>query len=246
MESYIVVAIVVVMFIVYHFFINKTVANGHDLRDLKESYEKRITQLEKYYTDKIHKMQEQIDYLLEKLTEQNKKLATLSNLNHKVLLVCSDIQRFCSTDSRMLRKAEVDFYTLENATGEMIHKEIQRASVDNEKYTAIQIAAHGDETGIQLYDKLYSSEELEEILIGIDLLFLSACKSHYVSDKLIGTNRTIITMRHDISDDDAENFAYIFWREYKNGNSAKESYETARNTVQNIKDKVGIRVQNKP
>lgn len=229
----------------YHFIFNRNdlkcnTSFERELNIVKSQHNNQMAELKREYTHKIKTLQEQVNYLLEELTKYKSQAHVQIKTDIKVLLACGGAQRFCSTDSRVLRRANINFYTIENAMPELIGKEIRRGLQDNSPYTAIHIAAHGNEEGIQMSGSLILPEQLELNLEGINIVILSSCKSHTVADKLVTAERSIITMFDNVLDENAEEFMYIFWRSQSQGDTVEQSFEHARATTQ-IKDRVGLR-----
>lgn len=230
----------------YHFIFNRndlkcSPSLERELNIVKSQHNNQIAELKREYANKIKQLQDQVDWLLNELTKYKAERPVILEKNAiKVLLACGGTQRFCSTDSRVLRRANINFYTIENATPELIGKEVRRGLQDNTNYTAIHIAAHGNESGIQMNNALISPEELEPCLGGVNIVILSACKSHTVADKLVTADRSVITMFDNVADENAEEFMYIFWRSIAQGDTIEQAFEHARATTQ-IKDRVGLR-----
>lgn len=219
--------------------INITICD-QKIKRLKEEYDIKIAQIKLDYEKKIEELQNQVTFLLHQLVEQNVGQKA-KKVRNKILLACGGIDRFCSTDKRVLRRANVNFLSIIDSDTTKISQEIRRALQDGEGYSGVHIAAHCDGHVIELSGRGITPEELEIALLSIDLVVLSSCKSHEIADKLVSKDRAIITFLEDIEDDVAEEAMYIFWRSYLAGETPKSAYESVRTMYPQIADRIGFR-----
>jgi len=211
---------------------------------IRQEYDEKFRELEKNYNARTNELNNKINFLLEKLVEaQQKKTVRDVQKPVKVLLACGGVHRFCSTDARMLRRASIDFMTLTNADDISIGQEVRRAYQDSSPYLGVHISAHSNGETIEMNGKNITSEELEIALIGVEIVFLSACQSHAIADKIISSGRSVVTMLFDISDELAEAFAYSFWRGINVGETAESAFKSAKSENPQIADLVGFRKQ---
>lgn len=210
------------------------------IKHLEEEYDKKIEQMKIDYERKIEELQNQVTFLLHQLVERN-VVKYGEKTKDKILLACGSVSRFCSTDQRVLRRANAKFLTITDADTTKIAQEIRRSLQDGSGYSGIHISAHSDGENIELSGRFVTPEELEIALISIDLIVLSACKSHLIADKLVSKNRSIVTFLDDVSDDIAEEAMYIFWRSCIAGETPKSAYDSVRTMYPQISDKIGFR-----
>ena len=216
-------------------------------RELELDYDKKFAKIKEEHEKEIAELKRQIQFLLDTLVAQKNLLQPTIHKKdeEKVLLACGGVSRFCSTDSRVLRRSHINFTTITDATTTRIASEIRRALQDGNPYTAIHISAHSDGQSIELAGETISSEELELAILTIDLIVISACSSHDIADKLAERGRSIITFLEDVDDDVAEESMYIFWRAIKAGETPKSAYESTRSMYPQIADKIGFRGGNR-
>lgn len=211
------------------------------IRKMKDEYDVIISQLKFDYQKQIEELQNQVNFLLRQLVDRNFDKHQIQKNTNKILLACGGVARFCSTDQRILRRANANFCTISDSDTTKIAKEIRRALQDGEGYSGIHISAHSDGDVIELFGRKVTSEELEISLLSIDLIVLAACKSHEIADKLVAKGRSIITFLENVEDDVAEEAMYIFWRSYIAGETPKSAFESVRTMYPQIADRIGFR-----
>lgn len=211
-------------------------------KEIKIEYDKKLEDARKNHEREVKELMDKIEILWNEILKSRITQTTEINSNNaKVLLACSGVQRFCATDTRVLRRAHVDFITLVDATPASISREIRRALQDNTPYTGIHISAHGDGDTIELGGENVTPEDLELAITSVDLVVLSSCKSHDIADKLTSRGRSIVTFLIDIEDEDAEETMYVFWRGIIAGETPRSAYDSVRKAFPQIADKIGFR-----
>lgn len=214
------------------------------VKNIKTEYDQKISQLKEERRREVDELETKIELLLELLLKARKESFSVSlapNEQHRVLLACGDNDEFCATDSRVLRRAHVDFTTVRKADNISIAREIRRGLQDKRPYTAVHISAHGSETHILMNGREVSPEELEIALLSVNLVILSACKSHSLADKITSPGRTVITILENITNEDAEEFTFLVWKGICSGQTPESAFNLARSDFPQIADKVGIR-----
>lgn len=209
-------------------------------QELKLEYDKKFAELEQEYIKKNEELSKTVEFLLSRLM-QTTTAASPQLAKQKVLLACGDNRRFCSTDERVLRRAGITFTMLKDADDVEIGREIRRSFQDNNPYTAVQISGHGSGEFVEMNGRQITPEQLEVALVGVNLIILSSCKSHAIADKLSTSKRTIITMLEDTTDNDVEDYTYLFWRSVSGGETYESAYQTANNAFPQMAPKVGMR-----
>lgn len=216
------------------------------------------TQIEEL-TIEVQKLRNFIDFLLDALAKSNIDVpndfseglseVTQKNYYREVLLVCGNYQ-FCETDRRALRKAQIPFIRLQEATVASLKQEILRRRADGNLYRIVHFAAHGNENYIELsilptgFNDKVGGDELGLILSGVEVVFLNACESTKVGDKIADIVPVVITLLEEIEDNVAEAFTTEFYTNIRTGSSPLEAFYKAINTLPEISEFAHIRVRN--
>lgn len=210
----------------------------------------------------VEKLRNFIDYLLSTISKENlatpqevesdsheTNTNTFNRYYRDVLLVCGD-QLFCEVDRRALRKAQIPFVRLLDATTESLKQEILRRRSDGNLYRIIHFSAHGTENYIELSmlpsgfkDKI-TGDELGLILTGVEVVFISSCKSTKVGDRIADIVPVVVTLLEDVENDLAEAFAAEFYKQIKLQASPQQAFYLAVGTIPEISEFAHIRVKN--
>ena len=210
----------------------------------------------------VEKLRKFIDYLLSNISKENLAVSqdivednsesgadTFNKYYRDVLLVCGE-RVFCDSDRRALRKAQIPFIRLLDATTESLKQEILRRRSDGNLYRIVHFAAHGNENYIELgmlpsgfKDKI-TGDELGLILAGVEVVFISSCKSTKVGDKVADIVPVVITLLEEVENNLAEAFATEFYMQIKLQASPQKAFYAAVGTIPEISEFAHIRVKN--
>lgn len=113
-------------------------------------------------------------------------------------------------------------------TYDKLTRAINRARSARTPIKYLHIAAHMNEQYVQM-DKPVTILEMSNILGGVEVLVLNGCKSDNIADHL-GVVPIIISMREEVTHEDAVIFARVFWEELfiNRGNGESAYYASLR------------------
>lgn len=257
-----VLSIVVVAFIILRWLEHRW---GHRIGEPDPArYEERINDLQRqlsaqrlHYEQQIEELERRIDFLvgelqragihirdLEKAITQGGKVISKATeyIAKPLLLLCSLESTNCDADRYALRRAVVSFQRLFNATKSSVAAELRRRRQDGTLYKWLHVAAHADDSGIQLLDGVADPHWWNEHLEGIEVVFLAACKTATVADALAGMT-TVIFVLDEITHADAGDFTYAFWRRLKEHSDPRLAYQQAVSEVPQIAEYTDIRTR---
>ena len=209
-----------------------------------------IEKLRVEYEAKIAALQEQVRFLIGELAAARKDLdhrtpgttAPPLSLPAPILLVGGD-PKILENDRNALQRAGADFVTVRDATKEEIKRRLQRAREDHKPFRRVHVSAHGTDEAIQLADGLAPGKWWNDVLVGVEVVFLAACHSSGVGDWLAGKNRAVIEMDSNVEEELAYQFTYLFWRSVLAGRGAEEAFTLARSELPAIADQVSVRIR---
>jgi hypothetical protein len=159
-----------------------------------------------------------------------------------LLLICGPDNTLCNSDRHALRRAQVSFQRILEATKEAVRRELQRKREAGEIYPWIHITAHATEEGIGLMDGIAPPGFWNEVLDGVEVVFLAACKTSRVADELAGMV-TVVYISEDIGDRDASSFTYAFWRRMREHRDPVEAYRRAITEATQVAEFTDIRTR---
>lgn len=257
-----VLSIVVVAFIVLRWLEHRW---GHRIGEPDPArYEEKINDLQRqlsaqrvHYEQQIEELERRIDFLVGELQRAGIHIRDLEKAiteggkakvdNPKsylpakpLLLICGMETPLCDVDRHAVRRANVSFQRLFNATKAMFAAELRRRRQDGTLYPWLHITAHADEAGIHLLDGIAEPTWWNEHLDGIEVVFLAACKTATVADALAGLT-TVIFVLEDIEHNDAGDFTYSFWRRMKEHGDPRLAYQQAITEAPQIAEYTDIR-----
>lgn len=209
-----------------------------------------IEKLRVEYEAKIAALQEQVRFLIGELAAARKDLdhrtpgatAPPPTLPAPILLIGGD-PKILENDRNALQRAGADFVTVRDATKEEIKRRLQRAREDHKPYRRVHISAHGTDEAIQLADGPATGKWWNDVLVGVEVVFLAACHSSGVGDWLAGKNRAVIEMDSNVEEELAYQFTYLFWRSVLTGRGTAEAFTLARSELPAIADQVSVRIR---
>lgn len=88
----------------------------------------------------------------------------------------------------------------------------------------LHLAVHSSDAGLEFGDGLADADWLSENLDGVEIAVLAGCKNEAVGD-LLGVVPAVVTMNEEIENNDAWQFAEVFWRAIGEGKSVEAAWE---------------------
>lgn len=206
---------------------------------------------ERKLTSQHHELQKRIDWLLGQIQEERAKIKMLEqridgagaslSMAKPLLMICGGISTFCTTDRMAIHSTGLPFHRIIEATKQKIDDEFRRRRADNTLYKWVHISGHAGADGVLLADGVANAEWWNEILVGVQVLFLAACESVAIADALAGM-MTVISTTEEIEDKHAADFTYIFWRQMKEHGSPGRAYQEASLAVPQVAEFTDIRL----
>lgn len=199
-------------------------------------------------TEKIAELEHRIAWLWEELQKAQSRIHELEKGNgtkelaKPLLLICGTDNKICDSDRHALRRAQISFQRLLESTQAKVKEELRRKREAGELYPWLHITAHATEEGIALMDGLAPASFWNEILDGVEVVVLAACKSVKVADDLAGMV-TIVYISEDIGDRDASSFTYAFWRRMREHHDPVKAYRQAINEATQVAEFTDIRTR---
>lgn len=198
---------------------------GHKLSDA--DYENKIADLEK----RVRWLLDELEQADARIRELEKGQVQPSHRNDTIptkplLLVCGPDTSLCEIDRLALRRVGVSFQRLHMATKQALENELRRRRQDNTLYPWLHVTAHASEDGIMLTDGLAPPAFWNDMLPGVQVVFLAACQTAAVADALAGMV-TVIYVLEDIDNRDASDFTYAFWRRMREHGDPQRAYRQA-------------------
>ena len=220
-------------------FVFRTLRNQINENKIIKELHDNIGMLER----KIVGLEMTIDLLMEKiaLPEQDKQSLRVQVSSRPVLLVFGD-ERFGNNDRNALRRAGVPFFRLTSTSLEDLERELQRRRSENRLYDVVHIAAHSSENIININRDFVTGRNLSNALSGVRCLFLSTCSNSEIADDIVGIVKYVITIYEAIEDNDASNFAYEFYKRYKEAHDIEEAFNGAIAVMPHISEFVDLRI----
>src|SRR3990167_2916991 len=206
------------------------------MRWLERKSGRRISESD--YERKVEELEERVKWLLDELqlakgrirelekAQQNASTKTASIPAKPLLFICGPDNRLCEIDRQALRRTGVSFQRLYDATQQMVSDELRRHRQDGNLYPWLHITPHAHNAGIQLADGVAPPAFWNDILSGVQVVFLAACKTATVADALAGMV-TVVYVLEDIDNRDASDFTYAFWRRMREHGDPVQAYRQA-------------------
>ena len=197
---------------------------------------------------KILELEHRIAWLWAELQKAQARIQELEKGNETnelikpLLLICGPDNHICDSDRHALRRANISFQRLLEATREKVMAELRRKRESGELYPWLHITAHAIEDGIALLDGIAPPSFWNEALDGVEVVVLAACKSVKVADALAGMV-TVIYITEDIGDRDASSFTYAFWRRMREHHDPEKAYRQAIREATQVAEFTDIRTK---
>lgn len=193
---------------------------------------------ESEYENKVADLESRVRWLLDELEQAKARIRELEKAQiqapHRtesipakpLLFICGPDTSLCEIDRTALRRVGVSFQRLHMATRTSIENELRRRRQDNTLYPWLHVTAHAGEEGIMLTDGIAPPSFWNDMLTGVQVVFLAACQTASVADALAGMV-TVIYVLEDIDNRDASDFTYAFWRRMREHGDPHRSYRQA-------------------
>lgn len=193
---------------------------------------------ESEYEDKVADLEKCVKWLLDELEQAKARIRELEKAQvhpqqhndtipaKPLLFVCGPDTSLCEIDRQALRRVGVSFQRLHMATKQALENELRRRRQDNTLYPWLHVTAHASEDGIMLTDGLAPPAFWNDMLPGVQVVFLAACQTAAVADALAGMV-TVIYVLEDIDNRDASDFTYAFWRRMREHGDPQRAYRQA-------------------
>ena len=207
------------------------------MRWLERKIGHRISETD--YERKVEVLEERVKWLLDELqlakarirdlerAQGNMVSAKVTAIPAKPLLfICGPDTRLCEIDRVALRRVNISFQRLQAATQQTVSDELRRRRQDNTLYPWLHITAHAGEDGIHLADGVAPPAFWNDVLSGVQVVFLAACQTGAVADALAGMV-TVIYVLEEIDNRDASDFTYAFWRRMREHGDPVQAYRQA-------------------
>ncbi len=165
-------------------------------------------------------------------------------LSRPVLLVYGE-PSFGEQDRNAMRRAGVSFFRLVSSNLEDLRVELQRRRSDGRLYDVVHLSSHGGHGSVMLNSDVVTGTQLSDILGGVRCVFLATCENQEVSDKMIGVVKYVISVYEEITEEDAANFTYEFYKRYKENLDIESSFTGAILVMPHIGEFVDLRIGGK-
>lgn len=217
------------------------------------SLDARIRKVEKESRDAAKRYQDQIALLLQEKEELKRQLQENAALRREVedpqdtphmpmtttpntkpttrlLIVTGSDSPDLALDIDAARGVEKDtkmrVRLINNADLAKIKEHIDRARSTGKPYSNVHFAVHSDEKGMYLNGQLVTSQQLSEVLKGVDVLLIAGCESSSMADGLNSVDY-VVSMTKKVPHKDAMYFSKAFWREIGLGNHPDDALSAA-------------------
>lgn len=104
---------------------------------------------------------------------------------------------------------------------------LDRFRVNGRPVRYVHMAVHAGPKGLAFQGEVVDAAWLSENLKNVQVLLINGCQSDEIGD-WIGVVPTVVTMREDISHEDAAQFAKVFWSAVASGVLPEDAYYQAR------------------
>lgn len=148
---------------------------------------------------------------------------------------------FFERDRAALRRAGVAFRRITNATQATIKAELRRRRQDNSASPWWLISAHAGEQGVELVDGIAPPSFWNDVMNGVQLVVLAACKASTTADDLAGLVDTVIWFHESVENRDAADFNYALFRRLITGMLVDQAFAEAVREVPSVAEFVDIR-----
>ena len=203
-----------------------------DLQRKVALLERDIASLQRMLVEK----QNEIDGLTKRIRdlERNTPMQPLQPQHDRVLVAALGTDKEFMLDRNALlevqAKTGLQLQRIFPVTKQRLSDYITRRRMEEDPVRYVHFALHSGPTGLQFADGIADGVWLAGVLTGVEVVVLAGCESDAVAD-MIGVVPAVVSMREDVTHQDASNFTLAFWMEIGNGATTKEAFKTARNKV---------------
>lgn len=218
-------------------------APGLVLLNREEVLERRITELENTVTTMqrlLYEKEQQNGKLLAEITRLNERVRELERLTPPergkhgqppTLLAVIGEDDALKIDLAALREVEREnkmrVSRLSPVTKQRLKRLLDRYRMNERPIQYVHMAVHSSPDGLAFQGETADAAWLSENLKSVRVLVINGCRSDAVGD-WIGVVPTVVTMREDVSHEDAAQFARLFWSAVADGVTPDEAYYQAR------------------
>jgi len=209
----------------------ETLQEGH-IRD-----QKRISQLER----ELSLARLEIDRL-ERLLQEYRGIdlnITLPPAKPLLLVMCHP--KFGEDDVQAIRRTQIPFQRLKDATAKDFDRFLQEARQDGTTPWWVQISAHMGEAGIQFADGVQPVGWLSQRIRDIKVLMLAGCDNERVAAGLVGLAQHVLVIYEEVETVYAADFTYAFWSRIGRGFDPVDAYAQALTECPQISEFVWMR-----
>jgi len=211
----------------------------------EQALERRITELENTVTTMqrlLYDKEQQNGKLLAEITRLTDRVRELERLvppaaaparveQAPTLLAVIGDDEALKIDLAALREVEQDnkmrVSRLYPVTKQRLKMLLDRYRMNGRPIQYVHMAVHSSPEGLAFQGETVTAAWLSENLKSVRVLVINGCRSDVVGD-WIGVVPTVVTMREEISHEDAAQFAKLFWTAVANGVAPDEAYYQAR------------------
>lgn len=134
-------------------------------------------------------------------------------------------------DEGALNQAGIAFKAIYRATRELVAAELARRRRSNDLYLWLHIATHAGPEGLLLTGETAAREWWNKQLAGVTGVFLAGCTDVAVADWLIGVVGWVLSFTVEIDNEQARQFALVFWTAIAEGKGPRDGYRAACKAV---------------
>lgn len=180
-------------------------------------------------------------------TQNNYYKDNNSLFNDEILHIIGELE-FGEDDQLAFKDAgikSVIVYCHQNPYFNTLVDEIKRQREDNKIIKYWHISAHGSKDKGILFGKKWIEWELFYDLLSpyddLEILFLNACESIDVADKITGSFKYILATSIEIATDDAIEATKIFWKNIVNGKTPEDAVNAVKTNIPNFAGNIRLR-----
>lgn len=201
----------------------------------KESDWKRT---EKELRDEVTELRAQVEMLIRQLTDAFKRIRDLEKqvaegkpapapspiYDPPALLVAIGPDAKLQVDLAALRAVTaatgLRFSRLLPVTFDSFRRTLQRRREAGHPIKYVHLSVHAGPDGVQFCERTVSGLELSGVVQDVQVLLLAGCEADEVGD-LLGVVPAVVTLREEITHEDASSLTHIFWQAIGEGLGAE-------------------------
>lgn len=211
------------------------------LKSQAEDFEKRLADQREVFERRIKTLEQHNDYLMQRLVARERTEANRHYVDDNKAIFISLEPNFYQRDRTALFRSGLKFTALRTENKNAISRELRHARETGRPFRLALISAHGNDEGILCGGEVVPGEWWSQNLFGIEVALFAACESFGILNDLVGIVDYSIGMMDSIETELAEDFIYIFWREYQTVHNPIEAFGNAKEILPELSDRVTIR-----